>query len=115
MTSDERYMVLSALIDREAVDPDALSATIESAEARAALVDMVRLRAMVAAELDAEPAMQAPRPSTVIASGAWRWVAAAVIPLAVGLGGGYWWRVRAESTPPTPTRVVQFVQGVDWK
>ena len=113
--SDERYMVLSALMDREPVDPDALSATINTAEGRAALVDLVRLRTLVAAELDSEPAIQAQRSSAVIGSGAWRWVAAALIPFAVGLGGGYWWRVRAESRPPTPTRIVQFVPGVDWK
>src|SRR5687767_5181977 len=36
--------VLSALLDHEPVDPDALSAALDDAEARAALVDFVRLR-----------------------------------------------------------------------
>ena len=92
-----------------------VSVTINSVEGRAVLVDMVRLRTLVAAEMESEPSIRIERPPTVIASRAWRLVAAALIPLAVGLGGGYWWRVRAESMPPTPTRVVQFVPSVDSK
>ena len=41
---DERYTVLSALIDREVVDPDALAIALEDPDGRARLVDFVRLR-----------------------------------------------------------------------
>ena len=44
MMLDERYAVLSALIDREAVDPDALAIALEDPDGRARLVDFVRLR-----------------------------------------------------------------------
>ena len=44
MMLDERYAVLSALIDREAVNPDALAIALEDPDGRARLVDFVRLR-----------------------------------------------------------------------
>jgi hypothetical protein len=113
--TEERDSVLSSLIDREVVDPDALQSVLDAPEGRALLVDFVRLRTLVATEVDLEAA----RPDAAFATQRSRRVrmlaAAAVLPLMLGLGGGYWWRVHAESQPPTPTRVVQFVSGVDWK
>jgi hypothetical protein len=115
MTTEERYAVLSALVDRESVDPDAVATALDGEEGRRVLVDIVRLRRLVASEIESElpvtVAPVAPRRGTSL----WRLAAAALLPLVLGLGGGYWWRVRAESQPPTPTRVVQFVPGVDWK
>jgi hypothetical protein len=113
--SEERYAVLSALIDREPVNAEELEAALDDAEGRQVLVDLVRLRTLVAAEQDVERARPAATPVGRRSSRGWRLVAAALLPLVLGLSGGYWWRVRAESRPPMPTRVVQFVPGVDWK
>ena len=118
MTTDERYAVLSALIDRESVDPDGLAAVLEDRDGRRMLVDFVRLRAQVARQREAEDdgvSAQAARPRRTSAARWLRLAAAMLLPLALGLGGGYWWRVREQERPPTPTRVLQFVPGVDWK
>jgi hypothetical protein len=113
--TDERFVVLSALIDREPVEPDEVAAALESDEGRAQLVAFVRLRARVAAEYgDSEPAAS-PRRTR---SPARLWLARAAIvllPLAAGSAITAWLIERQESRPPTPTRVVQFVPGVDWK
>lgn len=113
--TEEHGGVLSALIDRELVDADALQSALDAPEGRALLVDFVRLRTLVAAELDLDSARPASAFATQRSRRALTWAAAAVVPLMLGLGGGYWWRVHAESQPPAPTRVVQFVPGVDWK
>jgi hypothetical protein len=113
--TEEHGGVLSALIDREVVDPDALQSALDAPQGRALLVDFVRLRTLVAAEVDLEAAHPAAAFATQRSRKAWKWAAAAMLPLVFGLGGGYWWRVRAESQPPTPTRIVQLVRGVDWK
>jgi len=117
MTTDDRFPVLSALVDREPVDADALALALEPPEGRHILVDFIRLRQSVAAELEpaATAAMAASSPKGAGPSRLWRLAAAALLPLMVGLGGGYWWREREQRRPPTPTRVIQFVSGVDWK
>jgi hypothetical protein len=46
------------------------------------------------------------------------WLARAaliLLPLLAGAAGGAWFVELRESRPPTPSRVVQFVAGVDWK
>ena len=116
MTTDDRFSLLSALIDREDVDPDALALALDDPAGRAQLVDFVRLRVRVHDELMDPPAAapalgrrhSSPRMWTVRA-------ALVLLPLALGAAGGAWWVERRESQPPTPTRVVQFVPGVDWK
>ena len=116
MTTEERFSLLSALIDREDVDPDALALALDDPAGRAQLVDFVRLRVRVHDELMDPPAAtpalgrrhSSPRMWTVRA-------ALVLLPLALGAAGGAWWVERRESQPPTPTRVVQFVPGVDWK
>jgi hypothetical protein len=106
--------VLSALIDREPVDPDVLARVLEDAEGRAMLVDFVRVRAAVTADEDEEAApLQAP--------GAWlaaprrsrgsRWlrVAAVFTLLAAGAGGGAWVeRYLSRERPPEPDRIVRL-------
>lgn len=113
--TEEQQAVLSALIDREIVDPDALASALDAPDGRALLVDFVRLRALVAADVDAEITQPSAAFATQRFRTGWKLVAAAMVPLVLGLGGGYWWRERAESRPPTPSRIVQFVPGVDWK
>jgi hypothetical protein len=116
MTSEERE-VLSALIDREPVDPDVLTEVLEDRESRAMLIDFLRLRIAVATE-DGHTTELAPAARTGYASpaAAWsRWAAAAVLLLAAA-GGGYWIGEHlANETPPAPSRVVEFTPGIDWQ
>jgi hypothetical protein len=125
--SDPRA-VLSALLDRERVDPDELARVLEDAEARALLVDFVRLRHEFSAEADGRTespganvaaaehvagASSARRRSPVA-----RWLrplAAALLLTAAGAGGMWLGEQRREDRPPQPSRVVSFTPGVDWK
>jgi hypothetical protein len=115
-TSNERFVVLSALLDREPVDPDLLAAALEDPEGRGQLVDFVRIRWRIGDDLAlndrATPTIRRVPFRTRI------WLARAaliLLPLLAGAAGGAWFVDRQDSRPPTPTRVVQFVQGVDWK
>jgi len=114
MTTDQRFAVLSALIDREPVDPGALAAALEDPAARAELVDFVRLRNRLGEELaDEEPAAHARAPSRAKA-----WLARAamvLLSLTAGTAAGALWVEWRESRPPEPDRIVRFVPGVDWK
>jgi hypothetical protein len=114
MTTEERFEVLSALLDREAVDPDALARALDDPAGRAQLVDFARLRARVQQEFAVDDAVT----PTARPSNARRWLARAalvLLPLSLGLFGGAWWVEQRELRPPAPDRVVQFVPGVDWK
>jgi len=117
MMTEDQFPVLSALIDREPVDADALALALEQPEGRQILVDFLRLREFVATELGPADTATLPAlsPKWANASRLWRLAAAVLLPLMVGLGSGYWWREREQRRPPTPTRVIQFVPGVDWK
>ena len=114
MTTEDRFEVLSALLDREAVDPAALARALDDPAGRAQLVDFARLRARVQQEFAADDGgIAAPARSR-----ARRWLARAalvLLPLSLGLFGGAWWVEQRHLRPPTPDRVVQFVPGVDWK
>src|SRR5688572_2987044 len=117
MMTDERFAVLSALFDREPVDADVLALALEDPAGRAQLVDFVRLRARVAdafvvADGVAEPARVLRR--SRVKSWTAR-VALVLLPLSLGAAAGAWFVERRESRPPTPTQIVQFVPGVDWK
>ena len=116
MTTEDRYAVLSALIDREPVDPDDVGAALEEREGRELLVSFARLRAAVSHEVDAEATAVPRLPSSPESrwAGTWRLAAAILLPLLMGLGGGYWWRQHEANQPPTPTQVARFVPGVDW-
>lgn len=114
MTSDERYEMLSALLDRETIDPGALAEALDDPAGRARLVDFARLRA----QMQQEFAVDDQKVAAPARSPARRWLARAaliLLPLALGLVGGAWWVEQRELRPPTPDRVVQFVPGVDWK
>ena len=91
-----------------------LAVAIEDPAGRAQLVDFVRLRARVIDDW----LSTMPSPHRVVASRVPTWMrraALVLLPLMLGAAGGAWLMDRQESRPPTPTRVVQFVQGVDWK
>lgn len=109
--SDERE-VLSALIDREPVDPDVLARVLEDPSNRALLVHFVRVRALVQQD---EPDDVGPRQPTLRAlagGGSDRgWIRAAAMFLLLGLGlagGAGIERYASRDRPPEPARVVQF-------
>jgi len=127
---DDRLEVISAFVDGERVDPDALGTALALAEGRAYLVDLLRLREAVA---DAEP----PPASALLPGRPWRGairpMAAATVAL-IALAGGYVagqrGRVQAGQepgvrtpeilvqssapAPPKPTRVIKLEPGVNW-
>jgi len=122
----EAEVILSALIDREAVDPDALARVLDQPEGRALLVDFVRLRMIVSERSQAFP--HAERVADLRLSSAatfrrrlshmragWLRVAAILMLLAGGVGGGAWFGQRTSAVePPPPTNIVEFQRGVDW-
>ena len=113
MTTEFRD-VLSALLDREPVDADVLAQVLEDRQARALLVDFVRLRRLVTSDADAE-AFEAP-PSSITRSRLTRpsWLAAAAAVVLSAVVGGWWVLERSADEPPIPARVVHFEPGVDW-
>jgi hypothetical protein len=115
MMTDERFAVLSALIDREPVDADVLAVAIEDPAGRAQLVDFVRLRARVIDELAIDDAVAAQQRRRSRLPTWMRRAALVLLPLMLGAAGGAWFMERKDTRPPTPTRIVQFVPGVDWK
>jgi len=117
MTTEDRFAVLSALIDREPVDPDVLASVLDDPAGRAQLVDFVRLRESVVFELVVDDGVVTPRRATE-PSRLKVWVARAALvlmPLALGATAGAWFAERQATRPPSPDRIVQFVPGVDWK
>ncbi len=104
--------LLSALMDREAVDPDALARALEDPEARRALVAFASVRQELHAPAPGERewvAAQAPRLAGAPRhAGGWRLAAAAAL-LVAGLGAGVVAeRYRSQQRPPEPTRIVQL-------
>jgi hypothetical protein len=117
MTTDDRFAVLSALIDREPVDPNVLASALEDPAARAQLVDFVRLRESVHRELAVDDGVEAAVRSTGHST-LKLWIARAalvLLPLTLGATAGAWFVERQATRPPAPDRIVQFVPGVDWK
>lgn len=111
---------LSALVDGEAVDLEQLSAALDDADARRALVDFVRLREAARSDSPPLPASldqlrEAPSKGRLL-----RWSAAAAVLLLafiVGLLTPTPWDDRDSSgvqPPPQPVRVEKFQPGVDW-
>ena len=110
MTTDHAEL-LSALIDREPVDPDALAVALDDPDGRGALVAFARVRAELHAPVPGEGEWLASHPVPRAAPARrqlWRLAAAAVL-LAAGLGTGVFAeRYAARDRPPAATRVVQL-------
>jgi hypothetical protein len=119
--------LLSALIDRELVDPEELARVLDEPEGRALLVDFVRLRAAVAAE-DQQSAERTggrtggKRLLFVTESARFHLnlrragrVAAMLVLLVAAAGGGFWAGARlSDDVPPAASRVIRFEPGLDW-
>ena len=105
--------VLSALVDGEASDADAVAALLESPPNRALLVDFIRLRTSMRADDDAAPEWRpdqlTPQGSASRGSRAWLRAAAVLALLTAGAVGGTWLeKYLTRERPPEPTRVVQL-------
>jgi hypothetical protein len=104
--------LLSALLDREAVDPEALARALEDPDARRALVAFASVRQALHEPVPGESAWVGTHGPRLAASrphrDRWRLAAAAAL-LVAGLGAGaVAERYRGEPRPPEPTRVVQL-------
>lgn len=117
---DQFSEAVSAFLDGEPVDPDALSAALDDAPTRQALVEFVRIR-------EATRQVDGPLPASLAALRAsrpwWRrpvlpLPAAAALVLVVLLAGLLMpraWQAEGPPEPPTPTRTLTFEPGVDWQ
>ena len=111
---------LSAFIDGEPIDADRFAAALEDPSARAALVDFVRMRAVVRAGDRPVPPRLASLARGRPVAGRWvKWPAVAALLILVFLAGfltPHSWRPRTDSpgAAPTPSRIERFTPGVDW-
>ncbi len=118
-THDVHTTVLSALCDGEVVEPAALAAALEDPAARQALVDFARLRQAVALDRSPLPGslrtLRGHRPWLLRASVPLPAVAALVlVALLAALSIARPGDPRQPEAPPTPSRVISYVPGVDW-
>jgi hypothetical protein len=116
--TDEQPELLSALIDREPVDPDALAAALDDPTKRALLVDFIRLRHLILDDDDAgeEPLVNHEQPPVRARRSVGLRVALAAGILVALISGTFWINWKPDTTlPPEPTRVLAFRPGVDWQ
>ena len=108
MTEPAVHELLSALLDREPVEPEALAAALERPEARALLVDFVRLRAVLQPD-GADAPVSAALPARRTPARTMLQLAAAVLLVALGALAGHRLSPGDAEPPPEPTRVVPLV------
>ena len=108
MTNSE---VISAFIDQESFDAQALADALAEPAGRAMLIDLIVLRSLAEPDDVAPVAIARPRPQTRPVH-----LAIAAAAVVVALLGGYRWGARSvateTSTPPSPSRVVSG--GTAW-
>jgi hypothetical protein len=109
MTEPAIHELLSALLDREPVDPDALAAILERPDARALLIDFVRLRAVLHVDRLDEPAAPVVTAAPRTLARPILQVAAAALLVALGAMAGHRLAPGDVQAPPEPTRVVPLV------
>ena len=113
-TNMTNHEVISAFLDNEPFDPQALAAALADAEGRELLLDLVALRALVADE----PAVAAIPRRAELASRS-RWIATGFLAASLIFGAGAAWllppllRQQRADVPPRPDRVVTFETGHD--
>ncbi len=118
---DDYTHTISAFVDGEAVDADHLAAALEDPDARAALVDFVKMRAAVRTGNPPLPAsLTTFRQRPAAGFRLLRWPAIAALLVLVFLAGLMVPRPSASDPdigpgdPPPPSRVEKFTPGVDW-
>jgi hypothetical protein len=123
----DTHQILSALIDREPVDPDSLAVVLEEPEARKLLVDFLRLRVLVSADSQPEGDV-APGASTSVRGrvrdrnwhrlldARWARAGAAVLLVSAGVAAGVLLGGDSASPgPPPPSNVIRLQRGTDWQ
>jgi hypothetical protein len=107
MTMTDTREMLSALIDRESVDPDVLAGLLEDPANRTILVDFVRVRQAIGT--DYESAQTTPERRRDRAYGVWPRLAAALLLVAMSASVGAWLQHYSSiERPPVPVRVVRL-------
>ena len=113
--TDLQTEAISAFCDGEIVDPDLLAAALADPRGREALVDFARLRAAVGPAGALPASLAGLRPRIHVWTMA---VAAAAMVLLIVAAASLLPRSlttrNADQSPPSPTRVLRFVPGVDW-
>ena len=103
----DMYEVIAAFADGERVEASALKEALADPAGREYLTDLVALREVVQR---GEPStLEIVRPSRRPL----RWLAAAVMALALG-AGLFYTTTRDSNGPPHPDRVITLERGVDW-
>jgi hypothetical protein len=109
MTAPDTHEILSALLDREPVDPDCLADLLERPNARALLVDFVRVRAALHDDgQDAAAIAAPPRERQRSVARPLLAIAAAILLLTAGALLGSRFGLADDDRPPEPTRVIQL-------
>ena len=122
----DAYEVIGAFVDRERVDPEALTAALATDDGRQYLLDLVSLREMIADEVPQTGLVRRDR-----SAARWLSMAAAIV---VTLGAGYVMGQRHGAevavvtmpspvvielvrpiSAPSPTKVIRLEPGVNWK
>ena len=112
MTEPDTHEILSALLDREPIDPDQLAALLERPEGRALLVDFVRLRSVLHADAGQEAGPPVPMlPGGRTVARTLLGLAAAALLVVSGALVGSRFAASDGDLPPEPTRVVKLVPG----
>ena len=113
-TMTDNRELLSALIDGETVDADAVADLLEAPTNRALLIDFLRLRVSVKTDDERAPEWRADRFGALEPSSPRRVqtalrAAAVLALLTAGALGGTWIEgIMTRERPPEPTRVVQL-------
>jgi hypothetical protein len=111
------HETISAFIDNEPFDPNALGQSLSTTEGRELLIDLIALRHLVATD-----ATVAPHATTRVARTNWRTLGAVAAIVCLAVSGGYFAGHRTSapvSAPraeqaPAPTRVIDLKPGIDW-
>ena len=117
---NDRFEVLSALIDGEDLDVDHLTAVLSTVDGREALADYLRTRRMVRADdADPLPDMATRLRATIVSRRPRaRFAVAAAAVIAMAFLGGWWTGLRrpppSSDAPPAVTRTLTFERNVDW-